>query len=168
MNPKKEFMKLAIKEAVKGNKKFGKYPIGAIVVKGNKVIAKAHNGLPSNIDPTAHAEILVIKKAAKKLKTRYLDDCILYTTHEPCSMCSGAAVWANMKGIVFGTNVKDMKNFWKPRFDKIRSKRKFIFVPVKQSIKSCKPSMIIKENFMRKECLKLFDIYGESIKKQNE
>ncbi len=158
-------MQLAIKEAIEGNKK---YPIGAVVVKGNKVIAKSYNGLPSNLDPTAHAEILAIKKAAKKLKTRYLDDCILYTTHEPCSMCAGAAVWANMKAIVFGTNVKDMKNFWKPKIGKIKSKRKFIFIPTKDSIKDCKPPMIIKKNFMRDECLKLFELYWEIIKKQNE
>ena len=113
--PKKKFMKLAIEEAMKGNKKYGKYPMGAVVVKENKVIAKSYNGFPGNKDPTAHAEILAIKKAAKKLKTRYLNDCILYSTNEPCAMCSGATVWANMKGIVFGASVNDLESFWKKR-----------------------------------------------------
>jgi len=90
--PKKNFMESAIREAIQGNKRFGKYPMGAVVVKNNEIISRSYNGLPNSIDPTAHAEILAIKKASKKLKTRYLDDCILYTTNEPCAMCAGATV----------------------------------------------------------------------------
>jgi tRNA(Arg) A34 adenosine deaminase TadA len=156
--PKKKFMNLAIKEARDGNKKYGKYPIGAIVVKDNKVISKSPNGLPDNVDPTAHAEVLSIRKAAKKLKSRYLNDCVLYTTNEPCAMCSGAAVWANMKGVVYGANVRDLEKFWKKRRTS-KSERKFIFVPISKSIKGVKPKLFIKGNFVRKECLKLFELY---------
>jgi tRNA(Arg) A34 adenosine deaminase TadA len=163
--PKKKFMKLAIKEAINGNKKGGKYPIGAVIVKGNRVIAKSCNGLPSNIDPTAHAEIIAIKKAAKKLSSRYLDDCILYTTNEPCAMCSGAMVWANMNGLVFGASVQDMKKFWKPRRDKKTSGRKFIFIPAEKVLEDSEPKITITKNFMRGECLKLFNLYDPDIRR---
>jgi len=163
--PKKRFMELAIKEAIDGNRKLGKYPIGAIIIKGSKVVAKSCNGLPSNIDPTAHAEIIAIKKAAKKLGSRYLDDCILYTTNEPCAMCSGAMVWANMKGLVFGASVQDMKKFWKLRRDKKTSGRKFIFVSAERVLEDSEPKITITKNFMRKECLKLFDLYDPDLRR---
>lgn len=163
--PRREFMEIAINEAIRGNKKFGKYPMGAVVVKGNKIISRSYNGLPDDIDPTAHAEILAIKKAAKKLGTRFLGDCILYTTNEPCAMCAGATVWANMKGIVFGANVTDLENFWKGRRDENTSKRKFIFNPVKSVLKGCKPKPVIIKNFMRKECLKLFELYDKDLRR---
>ncbi|MEK6935739.1 MAG: deaminase [Nanoarchaeota archaeon] len=61
--PNKTFMRLAIEEAIKGNLEYGKYPLGAVIIKDNEVIAKSYNGLPNNKDPTAHAEILAIKEA---------------------------------------------------------------------------------------------------------
>jgi len=158
-------MQAAINEAIKGNKKFGKYPIGALIVKDNKIISRSYNGLPDNIDPTAHAEILAIRKAAKKLGSRYLEECTLYTTNEPCAMCSGAIVWANMKGIVFGANVKDLDNFWKKRRNENTSKRKFIFNPVDSVLKRYKPKPIIIRNFMRKKCLRLFELYDRNLKR---
>jgi tRNA(Arg) A34 adenosine deaminase TadA len=163
--PEKKFMKLAIAQAEYGNKKFGKYPMGAVVVKNGKVISSSFNGLPENLDPTAHAEILAIKKASVKLKSRYLDDCILYTTNEPCAMCSGAAVWANMKGIVFGADVKDLENFWKDRRDKKKSSRKFIFVSSDKIINKSTPRMILIKKFMRKECMKLFRLYDPNLRR---
>ena len=128
------------------------------VVKDNKVIAKSCNGLPNNLDPTAHAEMIAIRDAAKKLKSRYLNDYILYTTNEPCVMCVGAAVWANMKGIVFGARIKDLEDFWKKRRNP-KSTRKFIYISSKVILKNCRPKMHVKGNFMREKCLKLFDLY---------
>ncbi len=162
--PEKRFMRLAIDEAKKGNKS-GKYPIGAVIVKDGKVVASSFNGLPGDIDPTVHAEILAIRKAAVKLKTRYLDDCILYTTNEPCAMCAGAAVWANMRGIVFGASVKDLEKFWKMRRDEKTSKRNFVFVHAKKIISGVKPKMFLVENFMREECLELFDLYEAGLRR---
>jgi len=158
-------MESAINEAIRGNKELGKYPMGAVVIKGNKIISKSCNGLPNNLDPTAHAEVLVIRKAAKKLGTRDLNDCILYTTSEPCAMCAGSVVWANMAGIVFGTNVIDLEKFWKKRRNENTSERKFIFNPVISVLKGCKPKPIIIKNFMRKECLKLFELYDKDLRR---
>ena len=96
-----EFMRLAIKEGKKAYKK-GEVPIGAIVVKEGEVIATAYNLKETKKNPTAHAEILAIQKAAKKLGTWRLEDCDLYVTIEPCVMCAGAILQSRMKGLIFG------------------------------------------------------------------
>jgi tRNA(adenine34) deaminase len=163
--PQKKFMKFAIQEAIAGNKKFGKYPIGAVVVRDEKIISRSYNGLPNNLDPAAHAEILAIRKAAQNLKTRYLNSCVLYTTNEPCPMCAAAAVWANMAGIVFGANVKDLENFWKSRRNEKTSARKFVFIPANKITAHTRPKMSLSSNFMRKECLELFKLYNPQLKR---
>lgn len=104
MNEK--YMKLAIKEAMKA-RDIDEVPIGAIIVKDDKVIAKAHNLREKKQQATAHAEILVIEKACKKLGTWRLEDCILYVTLEPCAMCTGATILSRIKHVVFGA--KDPK-----------------------------------------------------------
>ncbi len=96
-----KYMKLALKEAEKAEKK-GEVPVGAIAVLNSKVIAKAHNQVISKNDPSAHAEILVIKKAAKKIGNYRLNDVELYVTKEPCLMCIGAMVNARIKKLYFG------------------------------------------------------------------
>lgn len=104
MNEK--YMKLAIKEAIKA-KNIDEVPIGAIIVKDDKVIARAHNLREKRQQATAHAEILAIEKACKKLGTWRLEDCILYVTLEPCAMCTGATILSRIKHVVFGA--KDPK-----------------------------------------------------------
>lgn len=96
-----KFMSLAYKEAIKALRK-DEVPIGAIVVHNGKVIAKGYNQRESKQVVTAHAETIAIEKACKKLKTWRLDDCTLYTTLEPCIMCSGVIVQCRIKSIVFG------------------------------------------------------------------
>ena len=96
-----KYMKIALKEAKKAYKK-GEVPIGAVVVKDNKVIARAHNLRESKHDPTGHAEIIAIKKASKKLKSWRLEDCDIYVTLEPCPMCAGAIIQARIKNLYFG------------------------------------------------------------------
>lgn len=96
-----KYMEIAYKEALKALK-IDEVPVGAIIVKDNKVIAKAYNKKEKLQNPIAHAEILAIQKACRKLKTWHLDDCIMYVTLEPCSMCAGAIIQARIKKVVYG------------------------------------------------------------------
>lgn len=95
-------MKEALKEAQKAYNK-EEVPVGAIIVKEGKIIARAHNLKETKIDTTKHAEILAIQKASKKLKSWRLNDCEMYITLEPCSMCAGAIIGARIKKIYIGT-----------------------------------------------------------------
>lgn len=106
MNHEK-FMKIALKEAKKAAKK-KEVPIGAVVVKDGKVIAKAHNLREKSNLATGHAEILAIEKANKKLKSWRLDTCTLYVTIEPCPMCAGAIIQSRLKQVVYGA--QDLKS----------------------------------------------------------
>lgn len=99
MNAK--YMEYALQEAKKAAEK-GEVPIGAVVVKNGEIIASAHNLCEGLRDPTAHAEILAIKKAAEKLGDFRLTGAELYVTLEPCPMCAGAAVNARISEIIFG------------------------------------------------------------------
>jgi len=82
-------------------------PVGAVVVKDGAVIARARNARERGADPTAHAEVLAIRKAAKRLGSWRLDGCTLYVTLEPCAMCAGAIVLSRLPRLVFGA--KDPK-----------------------------------------------------------
>lgn len=93
----------ALQEAKKAYKK-NEVPVGAVVVQNNKIIARAHNLNITLNDPTAHAEILVLRKAAKKLKNHRLTNCEIYTTLEPCPMCAGALVYARIKKLIYATD----------------------------------------------------------------
>ena len=95
-------MAIALDEAKKAEK-HGDVPIGAVIVKNNIVISKAHNCKEKKKTVTRHAEIEAIERACKKLKTWHLDDCEIYTTVEPCIMCYGAIKQSRIKKIVFGT-----------------------------------------------------------------
>jgi tRNA(adenine34) deaminase len=94
-------MEEALKMAKKAYKK-DEVPIGAVLYRGDELIAKAHNQCVEKNDPLAHAEMLVIKKALKKLNTTYLNDCELYVTVEPCMMCMGAVLNTRIKKLVYG------------------------------------------------------------------
>ena len=94
-------MKLALKEARKAYE-CDEVPIGAVIVKDGKVIARGYNNRESRLDPTGHAEIIAIRKAAKKIQNWRLEDTTMYVTIEPCSMCAGALVWARVGRVVYG------------------------------------------------------------------
>src|SRR5689334_4457031 len=94
------FMRLALKEARAAAKK-GEVPIGALLVKEGKVLAKGFNLTRTNADPTAHAEILVIQAAAKRIGNERFLDTTLYVTLEPCAMCAGAIVQARIPVVVY-------------------------------------------------------------------
>ena len=98
---KERFMKMAINQAIAGLSK-GEVPIGAVIVKDDKVIAKAHNLRQNKQIATFHAEVLAIQKACKKLNSWRLDDCEMCVTLEPCIMCAGAITNARLKKVYFG------------------------------------------------------------------
>jgi len=95
-------MKEALKEAEKA-KTLGEVPIGCVIVKNDEIVGRGHNLTETEKDPTAHAEIIAIKKAAKALGGWRLLDTTMYVTCEPCSMCAGAIVWARIDRVVIGT-----------------------------------------------------------------
>lgn len=96
------YMKQALAEANKAYRQ-GEIPIGAVVVCRNKIIAKSHNLTEMLHDVTAHAEMQAITAAAEHLGGKYLTDCTLYVTVEPCVMCAGALGWSQISRIVYGT-----------------------------------------------------------------
>jgi len=101
------FMQVAIDEALKGIDANEGGPFGAVIVKDNKIISKAHNLVLKTNDPTAHAEINAIKEASSKLNSFDLSGCELYTTCEPCPMCLGAIFWARIDRVYFGATKLD-------------------------------------------------------------
>ena len=97
-----KFMKEALKEAQKAYDK-KEIPVGAVIVKDNKIIARAHNVKEEKNDTTKHAEIIAIQKASKKLNAWRLTGCEMYVTLEPCSMCAGALIQSRMSKVYIGT-----------------------------------------------------------------
>ena len=95
------FMRMALKEAQAAFDE-GEIPVGALVVNGGRIIARAHNQTEQLHDVTAHAEMLAISAAANYMGGKYLTGCTLYVTVEPCTMCAGAAGWAQISRIVYG------------------------------------------------------------------
>src|SRR4030067_2428471 len=96
------FMKMALEEAKEAGRT-GEVPVGAILVKGDRVIAEDHNRCIELNDPTAHAEVLVLRKGGEALRNYRLSDTILYVTAEPCPMCVCAMIHGRISRLVFGT-----------------------------------------------------------------
>ena len=95
------YMKCAIEEAKKA-RQLGEVPIGAVIVKDNDIISRAHNLRETLQQPTAHAEHLAIERAAKVIGSWRLEDCTLYVTLEPCVMCAGTVVMSRIPRVVYG------------------------------------------------------------------
>jgi len=95
-------MRRALREAQKADSE-GEVPVGAVVVQDGKIIARAHNRPLGLSDPSAHAEVLALRRAAKKLGNYRLKGCDLYVTIEPCAMCAGAIIQARLRRLVYGT-----------------------------------------------------------------
>ncbi|MCS6997787.1 MAG: nucleoside deaminase [Aquificaceae bacterium] len=95
-----EFIELCLEEAKKGLQR-EEVPVGCVIVKSGRVIARAHNRVEETGDPTAHAEIIAIKEATKLLKSKYLYGCELYVSLEPCPMCAYALVLARVEKLIF-------------------------------------------------------------------
>lgn len=104
MNP---WMEIAHNEALKGMDGNEGGPFGALIVREGAIISQAHNEVLKTNDPTAHAEMLVIREASQKLSTYDLSDCTLYTTCYPCPMCMGAIFWARIPTVYYGSSIED-------------------------------------------------------------
>ena len=102
MQEKEKFMKEALKEAKKAYEKL-EVPVGCVIVKDGKIIARAHNLKETKQDTTKHAEMIAIQKASKKLNAWRLLDCDMYITLEPCSMCAGAIINSRIRKVYIGT-----------------------------------------------------------------
>ncbi len=134
-------MKKAIREAEKGD-----FPYGAVIVKDGKIVASGHNTVLRDNDPTAHAEINVIRSLASKLKNPSLEGHILYTTCEPCSMCISACIWAGVLRVVYGVSIKEI-------IDKVPTQ---INLPCKDVINKSFRRIDVEGRVLKNECLKLY------------
>jgi guanine deaminase len=106
MDNDRSLLKRAIKLAGNGIREGGG-PFGAVITKQGKIIAEANNKVVLSHDPTAHAEILVIRKASEVLESHDLSDCVMYASCEPCPMCLGAIYWAGIRKVVYASDRSD-------------------------------------------------------------
>jgi tRNA(Arg) A34 adenosine deaminase TadA len=143
--PEKKFMLLAIAKAREGIRK-GQTPFGACIVRKGKVVACAHNRVWTDSDITAHAEIVALRKACKKLGKLDLSDCVIYSTLEPCPMCFSAIHWARIPFIVYGASIADAKRGGFNELEISNEKMK----------KSGGLKVKLAKGFMKKECVALF------------
>jgi len=133
------FLKEALKEAKIAFEE-DEVPVGAVIVINNRIVARAHNQTEKLNDFTAHAEMLAFTAAAEFFNKKYLDECTLYVTIEPCPMCAGAAFWTQIKSVVFGAN--------DPR------RGSLLFTP-----QLFHPSTTVKGGVLDKECAALLSSY---------
>lgn len=156
-HPQEAFMKKAVEEA-RNSASLGQYALGSVIVDGNgKIIATEHTTLHENNDPTCHAEINAVRSACTKLQNRYLPNCWLYTTLEPCPMCTSAAIWAEMEGIVFGASKEDVMDFAKNLQNEKFTWRQ-IDISSRDIVEKGDPKIKLVEKFMREECCQLFKL----------
>ncbi len=142
---KTKFMREAIRLSLSKMRDDHGGPFGAVVVRKDKIIGRGWNRVTSTNDPTAHAEILAIRDACKRLKTFRLDDCELYTSCEPCPMCLSAIYWARFKKVFYANTRKDAA--------KIKFDDDLIYREVSRPITRRKIPM---KQLLRKEALKAF------------
>lgn len=112
-----KYMKMALEEAEKAGQR-GEVPVGAILLKGDQVLAKDHNRCIELSDPTAHAEILVLRKGGEVLRNYRLNDTVMYVTAEPCPMCVSAMVHSRISRLIFGV--------LEPKFGAVESKLRLL------------------------------------------
>ena len=152
--PKEEFMMEAIRMAYLARGE-GDYSIGALTVKDEEILSLGENRVKVDNDPTAHAEIVAIRRATQKVGSRHLDGVVLYSTHEPCPMCTSVAIWAKMDGIVSGTYIEDMDAYRKSNPSKEWLWRTINISP-QEIVDKTDDDLVLVRGFLREECLKLF------------
>lgn len=104
-----QWMKMAVDEARRGVEQ-GQSPFGAVIVRDSEVIARGHNEVWHRTDPTAHAEVVAIRRAAEALRTIDLAGCTMYTTCEPCPMCAAAIHWSKLDAVCYGATIADAQD----------------------------------------------------------
>ncbi|PLZ97392.1 tRNA-specific adenosine deaminase [Fischerella thermalis CCMEE 5268] len=139
-----DLMRLAITEAKKGDA-----PYGAVIVKDGEVVAVAHNTVKRDNDPSAHAEINVIRSLTAKLQNNSLEGYSIYTTGEPCPMCATACVWAGVSEIIYGASIQDL----------ISVNQSQIEITCEEIIAKSFRKIQVKKGLLREECLELFRGY---------
>ena len=102
-----QYMKIALEEARTGIHAGHGGPFGCVIVKDGVIVGKGHNEVIKRNDPTCHGEIMAIRDACQYLHSFDLSGCELYTTAQPCPMCQGAVLWANIKKVYYGCNISD-------------------------------------------------------------
>jgi tRNA(Arg) A34 adenosine deaminase TadA len=152
-HPDRYFMLKAIEEGKRAVLE-GNYAVGSLMVVKNEIVSIQHTSIHTLKDPTAHGEILAIRESSRKLNSIYIPDGYLYTTLEPCPMCTAAAVWAKIKGIIYGASTEDAKQIFLKRGMGLYDWRQ-IDISAKYVIESGKPKIELYPGFMREECLKL-------------
>lgn len=149
----KKFMDIAIEEAREGINNSHGGPFGAVIIKDGEVIAKGHNRVVVDNDPTAHGEMVAIREACKKLGTFDLSGCQIVTSGYPCPMCFCAILWANIDKVYYGCNTTDTEiiGFRDKAFEESIPQRK---------LDMC-------EELSRDDCLKLYEEYKNILNKTN-
>lgn len=135
------FMHLALAEAKKGDA-----PYGAVIVKDNEVVGVSHNTVKRDNDPSAHAEINVIRSLTAKLKNPSLEGYSIYTTGEPCPMCATACVWSGLSEIVYGASIQDL----------ILVNQSQINISCEEVIAQSFRNIKVTKGVLKNECLQLF------------
>ena len=153
MNLKNNFMLRAIELSINSVNTTGG-PFGCVIVKENKIIAEGSNKVTSSNDPTAHAEVVAIREACKKLNTFNLTGCDLYTSCEPCPMCLSAIYWARIEKIYYANTRDDAQ--------KIDFDDSLIYSELLKNVKKRKISMV---QMMRDEALKAFELWDKKTDK---
>jgi guanine deaminase len=148
------FMRRAIALAQIGVDMGAGGPFGAVVVRNGEIVGEGYNQVTSTNDPTAHAEVVAIRNACLKLESFQLEDCILYTSCEPCPMCLGAIYWARPKQIFFACTHKDAAEVG---FDD-----SFIYEEIERSVEERKIKSV---NFLRDEGLTVFNNWANKTDK---
>jgi tRNA(Arg) A34 adenosine deaminase TadA len=148
---KERFMKIALEEAYECVREKAGGPFGAVIAEGNKILARGHNTVIKDHDPTRHAEMNVISQACRRKGTRDLSGCIIFSTTEPCPMCFSAIHWARINKVVFGTGIEDVK---KMGFNELS-------ISVEEIKKEGDSPVNIERGFMIEECRQLLDVWSE-------
>lgn len=136
-----DFMRLALEEAKKGDA-----PYGAVIVKDNEVVAKGYNTVKRDSDPSAHAEINVIRSLTAKIQNPTLEGYIIYTTGEPCPMCATACVWTGISEIIYGASIQDL----------IELNQSQINITCEEIIAKSSKNIKVTKGVLREECRELF------------
>jgi len=128
-----------------------------VVVREGIEIARSQSALIHTPDPSAHPELVAIREAAEKLDSRYLNDCVLYSTLEPCPMCTSAAIWAKMSRIVFGASQGEALEWALAHPDPVYTWRQ-ILIPAEVVAAAGNPHVEVHGGVMSAECKALFEL----------